>query len=1035
MNSAFLRHVASIVLVAFTLTTVVPRGYGAELILPQADKLLSSGAAFTPVVIKGMVIHPEDPLKFDFIMDTGTRQPAGDELKAEAERSVKYFLASLTVPEGQMWVNLSPLEKDRIIPEAFGQTVMGRDLLGEDYVLKQMASSMTFPESALGKEFWAKVYAKAAKAGVTDINTDAINRVWIVPAEAKVWENNGKVFIMHSRLKVMLEADYLALAKEQEAQTSSATTQIMRDILIPAIEKEVNEGEHFARLRQIYAAMILSAWYKIRLKETLLGAVYTNKNKVAGVEFNGGPDKNKIYDQYLEAVKKGVYNFVREEQDPATGDILPRKYFSGGVDASELVKTVEAGIVSGPQEAAPVALLAKELDHAMNVAVQLQRPADQAKKTVSLSLADRVNNWTARAARALKEGTILAFSSVAPASVPFATELKVVGQISENPSDTADRAMTDNTRFLEDVAATVKDVLGQEDAGFLEAVRVIWDDPLVKSLDRKGQVETSVAVDRKYGNIVVRITIADPLNKAGDITNWVTINNGLQDNKFYHWDGYEGYSDADTTVALKQNLETMMGGEKGGERKMLMAWDALSADRAMMVKLRNGGEYPKYDVDMYQAFLGAMYDNAVAQFRQIWDLARGRESQLGRSHETFQMDASVLFTLDADGRKTLKPIVRDVLRSSMSNYDAEGPDFPMMYEHAYDGQTFADMEAATRQLPDWKPDAEADRAMTADLMNMMDEEQFGLVADELRRLWRTDRKAFQTVVESVVAHQHYAELSQILMTTHEQAVINLQGPQITELDNLRSFIGKIREAYLGKTKVELNGLEMPVDHWVFALNTIWGKVSQAKGNLSLELISDSGGMYGGIAPVQDVARLLARDLGGLKIVGFRHEAWDPEFGWDTYGINMKPKGRLWVKSLFSRKVSEEKMASIRKWLVQTGEKLAAKNIIFTGRLDSLMPADQGKDNSQVGGIDLDARKLGLEIKRDEKGFPLPASKQDWKQIDIPGFTPVIYRIEPVNIPQLLGMNTEGQPAAVSGEQAKAPIKDLPAARELEPAEV
>ena len=96
---------------------------------PPATQILASTAPFTPVIIKGVVIHPEDPLKFDFLMDTGTSRPKGDTLRQEADRTIKYFLAALTVPEKDLWVNLSPVEKDRIIPEASGQTIMGRDLL------------------------------------------------------------------------------------------------------------------------------------------------------------------------------------------------------------------------------------------------------------------------------------------------------------------------------------------------------------------------------------------------------------------------------------------------------------------------------------------------------------------------------------------------------------------------------------------------------------------------------------------------------------------------------------------------------------------------------------------------------------------------------------------------------------------------------------------------------------------------------------------------------------------------------------------
>ena len=37
-----------------------------------------------------------------------------------------------------------------------------------------------------------------------------------------------------------------------------------------------------------------------------------------------------IYQRYLQAFKKGAYNYIKEEQDPITQQPAPRKYFSGG---------------------------------------------------------------------------------------------------------------------------------------------------------------------------------------------------------------------------------------------------------------------------------------------------------------------------------------------------------------------------------------------------------------------------------------------------------------------------------------------------------------------------------------------------------------------------------------------------------------------------------------------------------------------------------------------------------------------------------
>ena len=55
----------------------------------------------------------------------------------------------------------SPYEKDRIIPQSFGLTEMGRDLLAEDYMLKQITASLIYPEDEIGKKFWKRIYEEA----------------------------------------------------------------------------------------------------------------------------------------------------------------------------------------------------------------------------------------------------------------------------------------------------------------------------------------------------------------------------------------------------------------------------------------------------------------------------------------------------------------------------------------------------------------------------------------------------------------------------------------------------------------------------------------------------------------------------------------------------------------------------------------------------------------------------------------------------------------------------------------------------------
>jgi hypothetical protein len=71
------------------------------------------------------------------------------------------------------------------------------------------------------------------------------------------------------------------------------------------------------------------------LKESLLGKIYADKAKVGGVDLLSSSnaligDPQTIYIQYLEAFKKGVYNFIKEDEDRFTKQMIPRKYFAGG---------------------------------------------------------------------------------------------------------------------------------------------------------------------------------------------------------------------------------------------------------------------------------------------------------------------------------------------------------------------------------------------------------------------------------------------------------------------------------------------------------------------------------------------------------------------------------------------------------------------------------------------------------------------------------------------------------------------------------
>jgi len=378
-------------LLAFLANTIGPVApiRAQEFHLPAPGVRVALSPSFQPPLLTGLKVHPDNPFKFEFILDQGDSKnmsspnaligdPQQEQLKQQSTTLIKYFLASLTTSEQDLWVNLSPYEKDRIVPLSFGKTEMGRDLLAQDYILKQVTASLLYPEGEVGQKFWARIYAQASRRfGTTNIPVNTFNKVWILPDKAVIYENPkaGTVYVVEAKLKVMLEEDYLStqihrsqpgdmFLLEQQRTCPHARCQanpalnlkatqvnsgnavpsvktILKEIVIPELTRDVNQGQNFAQLRQVYNSLILAEWYKRKIKDGILAQVYANKKKIAGMSSPNAliGDPQHIYQQYLKAFKQGSYNYIKEETDPISHQSVPRKYFSGGTFLGDMAMT------------------------------------------------------------------------------------------------------------------------------------------------------------------------------------------------------------------------------------------------------------------------------------------------------------------------------------------------------------------------------------------------------------------------------------------------------------------------------------------------------------------------------------------------------------------------------------------------------------------------------------------------------------------------------------------------------------------------
>ena len=285
--------------------------------------------------LTGMKLDLSNPLRIKFYLNPPAQVARQSLSKVRITRQIEYFLTALTVPESHQWVNLSPLEKNRIITEEFGQTHMGQALLEQDRRLKLLSSFLLNPSSGTGKRFWKALDDRLRQEyGTTDIPMDFAHKVWIVPDRAVFYSRGSEVYLTDAHMKVLLDSDYSLesgrLLSETQDRVREIFCELFREIVLPFIEREVNIGASFVELRRIYQSMALAAWYKRAVKNGDLTRRYRDRSITEGI---AAPDPfvpEKVFQRYVRHFSSGAFDRVYEGYDLLTGDVLPRKYFSGG---------------------------------------------------------------------------------------------------------------------------------------------------------------------------------------------------------------------------------------------------------------------------------------------------------------------------------------------------------------------------------------------------------------------------------------------------------------------------------------------------------------------------------------------------------------------------------------------------------------------------------------------------------------------------------------------------------------------------------
>lgn len=193
-------------------------------------------------------------------------------LQEETKTLLNYFLVGVTLPDEAFWVNLRPDSESQIIDPWLEQTDVGKIMLEADLQLKKDTALFTSPETPEGRQYWDRLYKKAEELyGYNTATIPTLTRPWIVPGEIIVRESTDSAYVYKAVLKVMLEQDYLKdstaynFKDERSKALNEYSSQLIRELIIPRLTKEVNSSKRYAALRQVYYSLILSRWFKLLL--------------------------------------------------------------------------------------------------------------------------------------------------------------------------------------------------------------------------------------------------------------------------------------------------------------------------------------------------------------------------------------------------------------------------------------------------------------------------------------------------------------------------------------------------------------------------------------------------------------------------------------------------------------------------------------------------------------------------------------------------------------------------------------------------
>ncbi len=307
-----------------------------------------------------------DPEKnsFSIIVDKGS-VPRSTGAGEESRALLTMFLVGVSLPMDRFWVNLRPDAPDDVLDPQVAKTDIGRIFLEADVQLKKDTARLMSPQTASGREYWDRMYKKAQEIfGAGQVTIPTTVRPWIVPDEIIIRESPDHAYVYKATLKVLLEEDYL----KGEAAVSSSdpkhqainaySAQLLRELIVPLVTREVNASKQYAALRQAYYSLILAQWFKEQFKgRPGTYAALIDSANIEGLTSTQPWTVTPFFERYRDSFAKGEYHLKEAVATPAGRTI--RTYTSGGLHFGEGAYSIPAvkaaGAIALPAGRKPVA--------------------------------------------------------------------------------------------------------------------------------------------------------------------------------------------------------------------------------------------------------------------------------------------------------------------------------------------------------------------------------------------------------------------------------------------------------------------------------------------------------------------------------------------------------------------------------------------------------------------------------------------------------------------------------------------------------